>query len=151
MHRWWARHDLYFALAEQCYFYGGPAVWEARGLLLATDTSLWSYAWEDSCGSSSSKMGESEVHAKESTEEIWDYRLKPNLFHGDKTATITLQLEETGQVEIYNIQGAMVGSYRVEQGINVLNLKSLSSSGVYIYKVYVGHGLVRTDKLVVVE
>ena len=97
-------------------------------------------------------MGELELQQKESVEDGWDYRLKPNLFQGSKTATITLALEETGTVEIYNIQGALVGTYKVEQGKNVLALdKSLTSSGVYIYKVYTGNQLRHTDKLVVVE
>ncbi len=141
-------------IADQCLFYGGPAVLEARALLTARDTSLWFYGWEDSCITVGSKTNELERHQQqeEKLQEDWDYRLIPNLFQGDKTAIITLQHEEQGSVEVYNIQGMLVGIYKVGEGSNVLALdKSINSAGVYIYKVFVGNELRYTDKLVVVE
>lgn len=60
--------------------------------------------------------------------------------------------DEKGRVDVYSIQGRQVGSYSLHAGNNLLSLDSdLYVSGLFIYKLYVGADLVKTDKLIVID
>jgi hypothetical protein len=78
-----------------------------------------------------------------------DYRLKPNVFEGRLLANITLKEEENGNLDIYDIQGILVGKLTLNKGKNNLDLSSLNlANGVYMYRVWANNELKKTDKLV---
>jgi tetratricopeptide (TPR) repeat protein len=83
------------------------------------------------------------------TVEEHDYRLKPNLFEGRLLANVTLKTDETGKLEVYNLQGTKTGEVNLTSGKNELDLTSLNlSSGVYVYRVWANYEIKKTDKLV---
>ncbi len=141
-------------LAEQCAFYGGPAVLIARNILSADSLELIYYPWDSLC--TSMKMGpdEEERMVQNQLEVIVEtqYRLVPNFFGNDKTGQIMLGTDEKGQLEIYSIDGRLVGEYALSAGKNTLGLnKALIQNGVYIYKIFVDGQLETTDRLVYLE
>ena len=144
-------------IATQCLFEGGPSVLEARAFLTIDSLELLNYAWEDSCdseGGGSSKwsgtLNQEETKEQEEKSISLDYRLIPNLFNGNRTATILLGMKETGFVEIYNITGSLVKKYEINEGSNNMDLRELYG-GVFIYKVIVNQEEKRKDKLVVLQ
>jgi hypothetical protein len=78
-----------------------------------------------------------------------DYRLKPNLFEDRLLATVTLKTDEKGKLEIYSLQGVLVGKVALNEGKNDLDLTPFNlSNGVYVYRVWTHNDLKHTDKLV---
>jgi hypothetical protein len=78
-----------------------------------------------------------------------DYRLKPNLFDGKLFANITLQAEEQGKLEIYNLQGVLIGNLQLMNGKNELDLSPMNlPNGVYLYRVWANDEIKHSDKLV---
>jgi hypothetical protein len=77
-----------------------------------------------------------------------DYRLKPNLFDGKLFANITLQAEEQGKLEIYNLQGVLVGNLQLINGKNELDLTPMNlPNGVYLYRVWANDEIKHSDNL----
>jgi hypothetical protein len=78
-----------------------------------------------------------------------DYRLKPNLFEDKLLATITLKEDEEGILEIYNLQGLLIGNVTLNKGANELDLTPMNlPNGIYVYRVWALNQLKHTDKLV---
>jgi hypothetical protein len=60
-----------------------------------------------------------------------------------------LKEEENGNLDIYDIQGVLVGKLMLSKGKNDLDLSSLNlANGVYVYRVWANNELKKTDKLV---
>jgi hypothetical protein len=75
--------------------------------------------------------------------------LKPNLFDGKLYANITLQAEEQGKLEIYNLQGVLIGNLQLMNGKNELDLSPMNlPNGVYLYRVWANDEIKHSDKLV---
>jgi hypothetical protein len=80
---------------------------------------------------------------------IHDYRLKPNLFEDKLLATVSLKEDETGELEVYDLTGALAGKVTLTKGKNELDLTPLNlPGGVYVYRVWANNKIKRTDKLV---
>jgi hypothetical protein len=98
------------------------------------------------------RKAESEEDVKETTPTLkieHDYLLKPNLFDGKLYANITLQAEEQGKLEIYNLQGVLVGNLQLMNGKNELDLTPMNlPNGVYLYRVWANDEIKHSDKLI---
>ena len=80
------------------------------------------------------------------------YQLVPNLYKDNFTARITLGEDESGLVEIYTIDGRLMGMHKIASGIHQLDLSSDGLvAGVYLYKVTIGNETKTNGKLVVVK
>ncbi|MDX2003301.1 MAG: T9SS type A sorting domain-containing protein [Chitinophagales bacterium] len=141
-------------LAEECAFYGGPSVLDARVYAISKDLSLASYEWEDSCTGGSYKLYyEASTEQKPLTTEVPkpDYRLIPNLFNGERSARIVIANSEQGAVDIYAMDGHLINDYKLKEGANNIMLPQGMSKGVYIYKVTINNEYRATGKLVIVN
>lgn len=80
----------------------------------------------------------------------WGMRLlKPNLFEGKLFANITLQAEEQGYIEIFDVKGISFGKIQLSSGNNSLDLTTMNlPNGVFIYRVWANNEIKRTDKLI---
>ena len=81
-----------------------------------------------------------------------DYHLVPNLYKDNFTAHITLGENETGEVQIFGMDGRLMGRHPVTAGTNQIDLRSDGlGAGVYLYKVLVNGETKNNGKLVVVR
>jgi hypothetical protein len=142
-------------IAHLCPFNGGPAVFEARAMLIADSIELRKHDFQSNCNTSL-KRGPSrkeEENEKETLthEEDYDYRLHPNLMGpGNNSATIRLQEDEKGEVTFYSLQGKLIDRYQVEEGTNTLRLSSERfGHGFYLYSVRVDGEKKHVGKLVI--
>jgi hypothetical protein len=61
-------------------------------------------------------------------------------------ANITLKEEENGNLDIYDIQGLLVGKLMLNKGKNNLDLSSLNlANGAYMYRVWANNELKKTS------
>lgn len=141
------------SIAEQCVYDGGPSVLEARAFMVGQDLSLLNYDWDTLCTSGGGyKMARGETKDSIMAKQSLDYRLIPNLYKDNFTARITLGADESGEVQIYAMDGRLMGQHSVTSGSNQLDLVNDGLiGGVYIYRVIVNGQIKNNGKLVVVH
>jgi len=90
----------------------------------------------------------------ESDEENESYstNLYPNPTSGVSNFSYTLQEGETGEMQIFDIAGKLIQSYKLTPENNILNMNNTElNSGTYMYKYSVNGIVSKTDKLIIVK
>ncbi len=78
-----------------------------------------------------------------------DYRLKPNFFEDKLLASISLKEDESGWLEVYNVQGMLQGKIHLSNGKNDIDMTHLNlSNGIYLYRVWAENEVKRSDKFI---
>ncbi len=141
-------------IAEECLFFGGPSVLEARALVTADSLELLNYDWETGCyGGEGSKTAttEEKENVKISVQSAEFYKLIPTIIEGNMSGRIELAANEKGVLVLLSSQGIKAASYILNEGLNEIVLNNLSSSGMYFYKVYVAGEMKNTDKIIFIK
>ncbi len=131
-------------VASQCPFTGGPAVYEARSLLLLTDAEL---LWEDDiiCTGSSAR------HA--ATNNFYSF---VGIFPNPASEKITIQYDlsfySNARMEILDAQGRKLSNQNIDTkdyslDINISNLMN----GVYFINLFSDENLIRVEKFTVIK
>ncbi len=81
---------------------------------------------------------------------LTSYKMYPNPNNGTMQLSYSLNDNETGYVEIYNIMGEKINEYKLLSGTSLLNIREPQlENGVYFYQVYKNDNKVYSGKIVI--
>lgn len=88
--------------------------------------------------------------AKDTTNTV--FKLYPNPNNGKMLLDYTLNANEKGEIQIYDISGKLVSRYELENTKNQLTIDSEKlTNGVYVYHIIVNKNIVKSDKLIIIK
>ena len=134
-------------LANACPFEAGPAVYNARGLLMRFVGKQYYNACEGYTTTSKAMLRLKSPN--NSTEEMeYNLALYPNPAKELLNVSLNLNAEDKGIMQIIDVKGRVVQEFDLSNGRNEIKLNQFSS-GLYIYHVQINGEIVKTDKLIV--
>ena len=140
------KNDLY-SIASQCHLEGGNAVWQARVLVWTIEKNIIEFA--DNCNAEPRSMNliNNQAHDYSS-----NFNVYPNPNMGAMELSYSLNANETGIFEIYDISGKQVMNYSLDKNGNKLKIENKElSAGVYYYNIRINEKVIKTEKLVIVK
>ena len=134
------------AIAAQCSSEGGDAVIQSRNLIMQIQNQIIEF--ENDCDISI-PVARQMVVAEEDSHNI---RLFPNPNNGNMLLECNLIESESGLLNIYDITGKLVQSYKLttETKTQLINGHMLES-GVYLYDIVVNGRRIKTEKLTIIK
>jgi len=134
------------SIAALCPYTEGPAVYLARALVYPYDRIEYSNSCEESI---EGRSYEPMVQVEDNVKEITVY---PNPANDLVNITYSLNENQVGKIQIYDIAGALVleQSLDSKNSLSILNTSKLNS-GVYLYHIFVDNERVQSNKLVIVK
>lgn len=144
-----AVHSSLESIALECPFEAGPAVYEARNLLMSYTAKSYYNPCEGytstvapSKTSRRIKFNEDEAEAEEGIS------IYPNPVKDELNINIQLEEDETASWSVLNINGQLIQSGSLNNDNNTIDLSDLSQ-GVYFIQIKVNNQLIKTEKLIV--
>ncbi|MBL7888094.1 MAG: T9SS type A sorting domain-containing protein [Bacteroidia bacterium] len=141
--------DELLAIAEQCPFEGGNAVWQAR-VLYSTIENEW-IEFIDNCDASVRQMT---LENTPTTETIMDNRFKlyPNPNNGQMVLEYTIEKNEEAILNIYDIAGKLIRTDLINSNNKSIAINENSlDGGIYYYCISVKGKSVKSDKLIIIK
>lgn len=135
------------AIANECPYEYGIAVYEARMLVQPYDNLLTVY--ENACEGAQNRMMFSETNTAVTFREFTMY---PNPNNGSMNLAYEVGAKDKGEVIFYDLSGRKVNSYSLNA--NESNLKideNALENGVYMYSILINGQIVQSDKIVIIK
>lgn len=136
-------------IALECPYEAGPAVYEARNLLMRYTAKSYYNPCEGytstvapAKASKRKKFNDDEAEAEESIS------IYPNPVKDELNINIQLQDDEVAEWTLQNIKGQLIQSGSLKSSNNPIDLSHLSE-GVYFIQLKVNNQLIKTNKLIV--
>ena len=86
------------------------------------------------------------------TKEKFAYKLYPNPTANNATLEYSLNANEIGKLELYNIAGSKVASCDLAQDKTQLQFTTEQlQAGIYLYRIIINNKIVETQKLVIIK
>jgi hypothetical protein len=144
-------HNSLESIAMECPFEAGPAVYEARNLLMRyTAKSYYNpcegYTNTVKPAKTSQRMKFIDDEDEAKVDEL--ISLYPNPVKNELNINIQLQEDEVAEWTLQNINGQLIQSGSLKADNNILDLSNLGK-GVYFIQLKVNNQLKKTDKLIV--
>ncbi len=135
-------------LANQCYDWGGSAVYLARDLLTSFDTAGTPY--NDTCGGVPLLLrgpGQTQTAAIE-----YVIKLYPNPNNGNFTLEYNIGTSHDGRLLLYNTLGQVMGDYSLNGSEGKKNISNPQlSNGIYFWKVFTNSGVAKVGKVIIMK
>jgi len=137
------------SIANMCPFTEGDAVYMARTIIDPLDTGNYVNPCEVLDNTiSSSRIAQPDVPVINEQQTI-AFNIYPNPSNGN--FTIDYQLEQGGQMEVYDITGKMVKQIMLNSTNQREELKLDTEKGVYLYVLKTNQEVIKTGKLVIIN
>jgi len=133
------------SIATLCPYTEGPAVYLARALVYPYDRIEYTNSCEEYIEGRSYEAMNEEKTAMEIT-------VYPNPANDLVNITYSLNENQVGKIQIYDIAGALVleQSLNSKNNLSILNTSKLNS-GIYLYHIFVDNEKIMSNKLVIVK
>ena len=134
------------AIAVQCPMEGGNAVVQSRNLLMSIQNRIIEFT--NDCDISI-PISRQVVVLEEDTHNM---KLYPNPNNGNMTLECNLLENETGTLDIYDVTGKLIQTYKLAENskIVIINAQSLPA-GLYLYQINVNGREIIKEKLTIVK
>lgn len=145
-----AVHSSLESIALECPFEAGPAVYEARNLLM----SYTAKSYYNSCEGYTSAVATAKTSKRikfndeDETKVEESISIYPNPVKDELNINIQLQENEVAEWTLQNIKGQLIQSDSLNSDNNTIDLSDLSQ-GVYFIQLMRNNQLIKTDKLIV--
>jgi len=138
-----------FAIAQQCPYSGGPAVYQARALLEKINDTLEYYDDAVCLQSGIYRLMTTDVN---SIAVAYDYKLIPNPASQQVTVALNFTNEEAVNFEIRNVLGAKINEFVIDKGIKsiVISVNNYDQ-GIYFIRLRKDGLTLNTKKLIVIQ
>ena len=138
-----------FAIAQQCPYSGGPAVYQARALLEKINDTLEYYDDAICLQSGIYRLMTTDVN---SIAVAYDYKLIPNPASQQVTVALNFTNEEAVHFEIRNVLGAKINEFAIDKGIKsiVISVNNYDQ-GIYFIRMRKDGLTLNTKKLIVIQ
>ncbi len=138
-------------IANQCVFYGGPAVLEARAYLAGKNLTNFYKDYESNCELPSAKRNdEKSIEELKVFPESPQIILKPNFLSASERY-ISVIMPDDGVLEIYSLFGSRQFSINLSKGEHIISLPiTLAANSFYLWKGYINGVPVSNGKLLIV-
>lgn len=138
--------DLY-SIASQCHLEGGNAVWQARVLVWTIENDIIEFA--DNCNEEPRSMT---IINNTTSDYSANFNVYPNPNMGAMELSYSLNVNEIGIFEVYDISGKQIMGYSLDKNSNKLKIENKElSAGVYYYNIRINEKVVKTEKLIIVK
>lgn len=133
------------AIAEQCPYSGGPAVYQARALLVSSNGTK-SYNDKQICFDNNIAWRK----AKETTTN--KINVQPNPASNEASFYFSLPRDANAKLHIYNSNGSKINEFAIMENTNQFKLNTkLFINGVYYYKLLTNDCLIGQGKLIIIR
>ena len=139
-----ANQDTLINCAQQCPYYYGNAVYQARLLLSFFDTTQYYNECELPVYQDGQKVNPNTI---ENTLKNY-FNVYPN--PANEMITVENLTGNSAIIEIYNYLGTKICSYKINKSVNFISLKELAC-GLYIYRISQNNNTIKSDKLIVIK
>ena len=138
-----------FSMASECIAKGYYVV-QCRSLVNIVQNTVVNFA--DNCEEEANASRKMKPISEESIISKTNFYLYPNPNNGDMILDYDLGADNNGTVELMDITGKLITSYKMStnKGILELNERNLMN-GVYFYRILVKDKVIKTDKLVIIK
>lgn len=135
-------------IALECPFEAGPAVYEARSLLMQYTAKTYFNPCEGYTSPTMRSNRTKTLDEKDSEEANESISIYPNPMKDELNINIQLEKDEVAEWTLQNIEGQLIQSGSLKNNKNLIDLSHLRH-GVYFIQLKVNNQLKKTDKLIV--
>lgn len=134
------------AIAIQCPYEGGPAVYNARVLLSSIDNTVYVNTCEIAPPSKKKSMEQKSPNSNNVS------AVFPNPANDKLNVAIHLEQGQTGSLSVYDLGGKLLLSHSLNENSDFTEISTTKlSAGMYIYKINLNNNVVDSGKLSIIH